>query len=500
MKKIIFVLTTLLLTFASCSMDVVPEGEIIDEEALSNVKDCESFTNGLYAMMRSVTSGDYVVLSDIQLDDFHAVIGNGNRRMLFYNGSFTPATGEIASYYAGFYSLIAQTNFFIERAEPILSTETSEEKKAVIKKCIATAHFLRAFCYNSLADKFCESYKNASDIDAKGKGLSIQLKYAPTADNSKYPGRSSLRDTYAQILSDLNKALDLMTSAENTLNTKIESNSNYVNTNTIKALMARVALNMGNDADAFKMAEEVIKTNKYQLTERSAYKSLWYEDKGSEVILQIHSDYSHHGSSTGVAFASNNTNSDYVPTNDCIELFDENDIRWTVWFDEVQVSNSGGTAQMFRFLKYPGNQELYLASSGSNFINKAKPFRSAELYLIAAEAAFNMNQEADANKYLTQLMSARINRYASRNLSGAVLLEAIQDERHRELMGEGFRLADLKRWNIGFTRGDVWDGSDNVIVNNFKNQHYDANDYRLTWPIPQHEIDSNPQVEQNPGY
>ena len=120
--------------------------------------------------------------------------------------------------------------------------------------------------------------------------------------------------------------------------------------------------------------------------------------------------------------------------------------------------------------------------------------------MIAAEAAFNMNEETDANFYLTQLKTARITRYAGRSLSGAALLAAIQDERHRELMGEGFRLADLKRWNMGFTRGDVWDNSDNVIVSNFKNLHYDADDHRLVWPIPQHEIDANPKVKQNVGY
>lgn len=500
MKKIFFALTTLLLTFASCSMDLTPEGEIRDDEALSNVKDCEAFTNGLYAMMRSVTTGDYVVLSDIQLDDFHAVIGNGNRRMDFYNGSFNPATGEIASYYSAFYSVIAQTNFFLEEAEKVMKNVTAEGDSARMNQYMGVAHFIRAYCYNCLADKFCPSYKNTSDLDAADLGLSLQTVYAPTSDNSKYPARSSMRATYALILSDLAQALEDIASAEEHIDIAIGPNSNYINSNTVKALLARVNLAMGNDADAFKYATDVIDTKLYTITERSAYKNVWTEDKGTEVIWQVQSDFTYHGSATGVAFASNTTNSDYVPTNDCIELFDENDIRWTVWFEEVAVSNTGGNAQMFRFMKYPGNSELYASTAGSNFINKAKPFRSPELYLIAAEAAFNMNEETDANYYLTQLKTARITRYAGRSLTGAALLAAIQDERHRELMGEGFRLADLKRWNLGFTRGDVWDNSDNVIVSNFKNLHYDADDHRLVWPIPQHEIDANPKVKQNVGY
>lgn len=500
MKKIFFALTTLLLTFASCSMDLTPEGEIRDDEALSNVTDCEAFTNGLYAMMRSVTSGDYIVLSDIQLDDFHAVIGNGNRRMDFYNGSFTPATGEIASYYSAFYSVIAQTNFFIEKANEVMKGVTTKGEEARMNQCLGVAHFIRAYCYNCLADKFCGSYKNTPDLDAPDKGLSLQKVYAPTSDNSKYPARSSMRATYEFILSDLATSLKDITFAEGNIDIPVAPNSNYINSNTVKALLARVNLAMGNDSDAFDYATDVIQHGPYSLSDRSAYKNVWYEDRGTEVIWQVQSDFTYHGSATGVAFASNTTNSDYLPTNDCIELFDENDIRWTVWFEEVSVSNSGGTAQMFRFMKYPGNPELYASTAGSNFLNKAKPFRTPELYLIAAEAAFNMNKEDEANSNLAQLMTARITRYSGRKLSGAALLSAIQDERHRELMGEGFRLADLKRWNMGFTRGDVWDNSDNVIVNNFKNQHYDANDYRFVWPIPQHEIDANPQVKQNVGY
>lgn len=501
MKKIYLIIATIMLTFSSCSMDLTPEGEIRDDEALIKVSDYERFTNGLYALMRSITSGDYIILSDIQLDDFHAVIGNGNRRMEFYNGSFTPSTGEIASFYSAYYSVIAQTNFFIEKAqEKLTDTSLTSANIANMKQYLGVAHFIRAYCYNCLADKFCASYKNSNNVNKDGTGLSLQLVYAPSADNTKYPGRSSLYATYSQILSDLNSALSEITFAEGINKTELTPNSNYINSNTVKALLARVNLNMGNDDEARKYAEDVLGQDIYILTERNSYKTLWSDDRGSEVIWQIQADFTYHGNATGTAFMSNTTNSDYIPTKECIELFDENDIRWTVWFEDTNISNSSGNAQMFRFCKYPGNSELYASSAGSNFVNKAKPFRSAELYLIAAEAYFNMNKEKEANDYLKKLKASRINRYNSKNLTGAELLESIQDERHRELIGEGFRLADLKRWNLGFTRGTVWEDNDKVIVSNFKNLHYDADDYRFVWPIPQHEIDANPQVKQNPGY
>lgn len=499
------------MTFASCSMDITPEGEISDKEALNTVKDYEAFINGLYAAMRSVTSGDYVVLSDIQLDDFHAVIGNGNRRMDFYNGSFTPATGEIASFYSGFYSVIAQTNFFLDKAEQKLhDSSLLPEDVATLSQCAGTAHFLRAFCYNSLADKFCESYKNSQDIDAVGKGLSLQLEYAPTADNTKFPGRSSLKATYEQILLDIDTALGEIERAESLNETVPASNSNYITSDVVKALKARVCLAMGNDEQALRLAKEVIETNRYELTDWGAkFKTLWQKDEGTEVLWQVQADFTYHGSATGTAFMSNSQNSDYVPTNDCVYLFDTNDTRWAAWFnDNNAISNSGGEAVTTGFIKYPGNSELYASAGESNFVNKAKPFRSAELYLIASEAAYNLNDEVSAKFYLAKLETKRINSSRASKInamSGLDLLQEIKDERHRELIGEGFRLADLKRWKDGFTRSNVYDddpNSENVIIANYVNLHYEANDHRLVWPIPQHEIDANPQLkgQQNPGY
>lgn len=504
MKKIYFALLALTLTFTSCDMELTPQGQIQDEHALISIDDYQKFSLGILSQMRSLTSGDYIVLSDIQLDDFHAVIGNGNRRMDFYNGSFNPATGEIGSYYSAFYSVIAQCNFFLGKAEKkVLTADITPDNKADLQNYMGQVYFLRAYCYNALADKFCESYKHAEDLDAEGKGLSLQTVYSPTSDNSKYPGRSSLRKTYAQICQDLDSARIDLERYELASEKVPASNSPYPTSDAAKALKARVLLNMGDDAEALRLAEEVITTNRYPLTDRNNFKTLWADDKGSEVIWLVEADFTYHGSATGSAFASNTQNSDYVPTNDCIFLFDENDIRWTNWFEENnRISNAGGEATTYRFMKYPGNKELYASTAGSNYVNKAKPLRSSELYLIAAEAAANQNDPSKGNYHLRMIKSARIRPYTHVNLLDAELLEEIQNERHRELIGEGHRLSDLKRWQLGFTRGEVWEGTEKVIVSNYRNQHYDASDYRFVWPIPQHELDANPQLkgQQNPGY
>ena len=88
------------------------------------------------------------------------------------------------------------------------------------------------------------------------------------------------------------------------------------------------------------------------------------------------------------------------------------------------------------------------------------------------------------------------------SLTGQDLLEVIREERQREFLGEGMRLFDLKRWHLGVTRGTpqkeamcLQPGSATTtgLVKG-------ATDNQIVWPIPQEEVNANPNVVQNPGY
>lgn len=534
MKKSYILLLAAASILSSCKMDVFPEGTITDTEALKEVRDYTKFSNGLYTQMRYVTSGDMVILSEIQLDDFHAVIGNGNRRMDFYNGTFTPNTGEIESIYARYYAVIAETNFLINQAEAKLTEQKLDSAdRAILRRSLGEALTFRAYCYNELANKFCGSYKNAEDKNAEGKGLSLQLRYNPTTDNSQFPGRSSLAKTYEQIITDLDNAEKHITAFETLAADKTEgatlrrkladqnqdttmllpvSNDAYISSDAVKAMKARVYLNMGENALAYQYAKEVIDTGRYPLTGSSEFARLWRDDKGSEVIWCVEAELNYHGNASGSAFRNNITNPDYVPTYECSYLYTDNDTRLATWFIDTKIDNTGGTAQMQSFNKYPGNPSLYISGASSNFTNKAKPFRSAELYLICAEAMYeadslNENNVKESKNKLLELARSR-NSYTNfsdlMNKKGADYLNEIRNERHRELIGEGFRLSDLKRWNIGFKRGTPFDEEGAVIISNYMNLEYDKDDHRLVWPIPQHEINANPIIkdlhQQNPGY
>ncbi|RHO66578.1 RagB/SusD family nutrient uptake outer membrane protein [Parabacteroides sp. AF48-14] len=83
-------------------------------------------------------------------------------------------------------------------------------------------------------------------------------------------------------------------------------------------------------------------------------------------------------------------------------------------------------------------------------------------------------------------------------------MSEIRTERWKELFCEGYRMMDLKRWNVEMRRTPAQNSSFIVLpgAENGENMVKEAGNYRFVWPIPQAEIDANPQIkdQQNPGY
>ena len=129
-------------------------------------------------------------------------------------------------------------------------------------------------------------------------------------------------------------------------------------------------------------------------------------------------------------------------------------------------------------------------------------FRIAEMYLIAAEAYAQAGDLTKAAKYLNALEAARIDGYTDQSFAtkDALMME-LRNERQREMVGEGQRIFDLKRWHMGMQRG-VPQQEDLCMLPGTATTALtkSANDPKWVWPIPKHETDANPKVKQNPGY
>ncbi|WP_200978268.1 RagB/SusD family nutrient uptake outer membrane protein [Echinicola sp. 20G] len=153
-------------------------------------------------------------------------------------------------------------------------------------------------------------------------------------------------------------------------------------------------------------------------------------------------------------------------------------------------------------------------------------FRFAELLLIYAEAKIESN-DIDATVYeaIDQVRRRADMPELDKNLSQSQLRSILRYERKIELCNDGLRWYDIRRWGIADQvmngviylnrNGNAW--SSNVVVDIDENHTpvYDqaeAINYFTTqevvyqinkdevWPVPQQEIDINPNLTQNPGY
>jgi len=122
--------------------------------------------------------------------------------------------------------------------------------------------------------------------------------------------------------------------------------------------------------------------------------------------------------------------------------------------------------------------------------------RFAELYLIAAEAAMNLNDKTTAATYINVIRTraAKPGQTAAMQITAAqVNIDFILDERAREFAGEQMRWFDLKRTG--------------KLVERIKALNPDAapniQEYHNLRPIPQSQLDAvtnKDEFKQNEGY
>lgn len=512
MKKILLSLFLLGGLLTSCDMDLKPIGSIDESQAIENANDCYMFRNGIYNNLRALATGRYLYQTELQMDQFLGCVQNGNRNGTLSNGVILSSDSDIENVWGGCYGAIASTNFFIPKAEELLQSGTLDAEDAIaVERYLGETYFARATFYYYLLDHFCPVY-NETNKD-KQLGLCLVTEYAPTAEKTHYPDRSTLAETYTFIENDLAKAYEMIKDFEensgdgNAVGDMLTINAPYVNSYTVEALQARLALIKGDYATALAKAQDVMGAGIWRLQNRLQLSQLWTNDNSTELIFRPISTNTELGiSSTGGAYISTDPNqADYLPTSQVVnELYPDGDKRLEAYFGVRDLLVEGtfyNNAPIF--IKYPGNPALIIG--GPNLMNMAKPFRLAEMYLIAAEAACELGQDKDASTYLYNLRSYRIQGAQNVQYSGNELRNEVRTERARELIGEGFRMSDLRRWGLGFTRSGEYPlnpAINDIIVKAGTTVQYQPNDYRYVWPIPATEMQVNPHLagQQNPGY
>ena len=508
MKKIYLLLSIVAaFMFTSCDMDLAPVGSLDDENAIESPSDLLKARNGIYINMRSFATGGYIYYTDIQMDQFIGLTINGNQNGILAGGSILSNNSSIEGVWAGLYSNIADANYLLGRAQALLEKGGwTKDELLDINRTIAETKFARAWYYSYLLDHFTSN--SPSDATKAASGVPIVTVFNPTGDVNAYPGRSTIAEVYQLIDQDLDDAYAGLSAYEAEDATNLQPMAMYVNTNVVKALQARNALLREDYPTAIQKANDLINSGVYTLASTTNYAQMWTNDNSDEIIFRPISTNTELGiSSIGGAYIDANPKmAYYIPSYTTYSYYNTaTDQRFKAFFKAAQLTANGEDYGCFVFNKYPGNPALQ-QNANINLMNMGKPFRLSETYLILAEASYAIGDEKTANDALDTIRKNRITRYnQTSSYTGVELRDEIRAERTKELLGEGFRMSDLRRWGLGFERNGeypIQSATEEIFKTVDVNVRYTSGDHRYVWPIPTTEMENNPQLrgQQNPGY
>ena len=507
MKSIIYnikvcVVAAVVAMAATSCLDKYPDSAIQTEKSMKTFDDALQINTGIYAMLKSSSlyTGYLTYLPDIQADLVYAVEGYSNQMGSFWLWDIRSTTSESESVYAGLYNVISNCNFFLENVDVVKANTIDDDDLSELDVLTGEIHTVRALCYSELIKLYCESYNPAT---AKQQlGVVLRKHYA----QPEKAERASLYDSYQFVLSDLNKAEEILDS-DNDIYGNI-----YATKAKVEALRARVALYMQDWDTAVDYSTRLIQSKSFALSSVNAstaiqyFPYMWTTDDSTEIIWRIYLTPESYGGMLGSPFLGRNNDGvnyypDYVPAQWVLNLYDSSDYRYGTYFANAQTAHPHGLVWPL-LVKYAGNSS-FIQSYYLYEVSMPKPFRLAEQYLIRAEALCRQGKYSQASEDLTKLRGTR---YASgkgsMTVSASNWLQQIADERVRELYMEGHRLHDLKRWGNEYNEGKGFERTPqtNSLAEGSRIKK-SADDYMFVWPIPRHEVEApGSMVKQNAGY
>ncbi|MBL7729237.1 MAG: RagB/SusD family nutrient uptake outer membrane protein [Dinghuibacter sp.] len=461
-KKIL--LFTAVVSVFSCKkeLDIAPTDVFDETKAYLSVDDLQRGLNTAYAR---VAPESKIMANAACSDEVRFGPDNAGQFQFEYRlqyGSDGVSAGSTDDMWGSNYGMVDQINRVLEAFPNVPSVgATDDARKNTIRGQLLA---LRAYAHFELLQAYSKKY------GASETGVPIMT----ISDLLGQPARKSSGEVIGQIENDLATARGLLTAP-----TAATFNDLFINQITVDAISARVALYKGDFAAAKTAATNVINSAVRPLVSGATFAGIWTDaNLSSEVLFRLKRG----GQSVGANFTTT-TNQVYLsPSNKLTALYAASDVRGTAYIATV-----GGKRVVNKY---------YTSAAGAR-INDIKEIRTAEMYLIRAEAAARRNTGtdfADATADLNTLRAARITGYVPAAFPDqATLMAAVMEERLKELCFEGHRFYDLKRNGMDMQRL-----ASDVDSPNW--QSLSASSHRFVFPIPGSEILANPNCVQNPNY
>jgi hypothetical protein len=394
----------------------------------------EGLINGAYKSLKSgnLYSGQILFYGDARAEEFVSRSENALAGGYIWGNNFNNLTNEVNNIWGELYALINKTNILIAGLHASTGVIDDELKN----NYLAEAHFIRALAYYHLVTIYGRPY-----LEDNGEGKAVPLRLQPELSSANNDiERSTVKDVYAQIITDLDFAESnlLDTYATNILNTT------RAHKNTAIALKTRVYLNQGRFD---KVAEEATKIVPQDVAPFSATSGVNHALQDnimhiftsnyitSESIFSVPMTASDPPSGSALA-------SRYYSNRDFVLNSDENGI----------ISNTEwrSSDQRRGFILYDQNLNVSILAKytkTSPAIDYIPVIRYAEVLLNYAEAEAREGNLTKAIALLEAIRTRSDSNYTfpSSALSRDEILHTIRIERRIELLGEGFRTNDILR-------------------------------------------------------
>ncbi len=477
--------------FSSCKkdfLDTYSTSAVPAVDALASTQNAYAALNGIHRIMFTqydqqgeAGEGSNNIFRDLMGEDIVYPLANGSTGLIGWMqwvNHRNVNSADLRFVYRFYYRLIANANVLINGID---NTPGPEADRKIIK---GQALAYRAWAHFQLVQLWGKRYDATARPNSQ-PGVPLLLEFTLVGQP-----RATVEEVYTQINKDLDAALPLLTGYSRT-GTAAKSNFNV---NVVKAIKARVALTQQDWETAATNA--VAAREGYPLMTNSEYLSGFNNILNQEWIwgsrqIDDHNTFFY----SYFAYISANFNSTVLRTQPRAinatlwEQIPATDIRKQMW------DKTGATVPIPPGgARVPYQNKKFLAKSDALSTGDVPYIRSAEMYLIEAEARARLNQFAAAQDALFTLVKNRNASYVKSESTGEALLNEISFNRRIELWGEGFRFTDLKRLNLPMSRA----GIPNHLQALIQIVTVPAGDKLWEWLFPQDELNANTTIVQNP--
>jgi len=395
-----------------------------------------------------------------------------------------PDNAGVLDLWRGPWPGILMANIVLQTA-PTLSIDETVKNRSMGEAC-----FLRAHYYFILVRYFGD----------------VPLITQPgDVDTDLYPSRTSKDVVYTQIIDDLQNAIEMLP----TKSSYSDNDIGRAGKGAALGLLAKVYLTLENYGEVVSTITQIEGLG-YNLNASYADNFNPATENSVESLFEV--QYAGDG---GYNFWSNENQASWTspfmgprgsgfvgggygwnqPTQEFMGAYESGDLRkeFTTFYDDCPDFDGNTYSSAYSLTGYNVRKFLIPLSVSASYDNSPLNFpvlRYADVLLMKAEALNEMGQTGEAEGYLNQIRNrAGLSAIAS-GLDQTAFREAVLHERRLELAFEGQRWFDMIRVDNGQYALDFLHS---IGKTNATTKH-------LLFPIPQIEIDRNPNLTQNPGY